>query len=98
MIRYTTPTLVFNVPLDTSILEEVYVTLKQGKTILEKKYNQCLYNGKQITVCLSQAETAEFKPNREIYIQLRCKDENGNAYASQIFRTEMESVIKEGVI
>ena len=37
MYRYTTPTLQFNLPIETSTLEECYVTIKQNEGVLIEK-------------------------------------------------------------
>lgn len=99
MHRYTTPTLQFDLPIETSTLEECYVTIKQSEGILiEKQLAEMTAEDKTLKLTLTQEETALLKANEYMYIQLRCKDEKANAYASKIFKVAAEQVLKEGVI
>lgn len=99
MYRYTTPTLQFNLPIETNILDECYVTIKQSEGVLiEKQLAEMTAEDKTLKITLTQEETALLKANEYMYIQLRCKDKNANAYASKIFKIATEQVLKEGVI
>ncbi len=98
MYRYTTPTLQFNLPIETSTLEECYATIKQEEVLIEKQLAEMTAEEKTLKVTLTQEETALLKANEYMYVQLRCKDSNANAYASKIFKIATEQVLKEGVI
>ena len=99
MYRYTTPTLQFDLPIETKALEECYVTIKQSEGVLiEKQLAEMTAEDKTLKVTLTQEETALLKANEYMYVQLRCKDSNANAYASKIFKIAAEQVLKEGVI
>ncbi len=99
MHRYTTPTLVFNLPIDTDILEEAFVSLSQfNNVVIEKSLGEMIKEEKTLKVTLSQEDTSKLKSYGGLLVQLRCKDSNGNAYASKIFKVAAEQVLKEGVI
>ena len=99
MYRYTTPTLLFNLPIETNTLEECFVTIKQSESVLiEKQLAEMTTEEKTLKITLTQEETALLKANEYMYVQLRCKDANANAYASKIFKIATEQVLKEGVI
>lgn len=99
MYRYTTPTLVFNLPIETDILEEAFITLTQfDDVVVEKELAEMVKEEKTLKVTLSQAETSKIKSYGYLQVQLRCKDDKGNAYASKIFKVEVNTVLKEGAI
>lgn len=98
MYRLTTPTLAFNLPIETSTLKAVYVTVKQDDYIVEKILSDCTLEEKRLKVSLTQEETEPFEAGKNLEIQLRVKDQNGNAYASRVFCLPCEAVLKEGVI
>lgn len=98
MHRYTTPTLTFKLPMDTSELSEVFVTVKQGGEIIEKTLTECETDGAYLKAKLTQAETGELDDHGHCEIQVRAKDYSGNAYASRIFKVPVEKILKEGVI
>lgn len=99
MYRYTTPTLVFKLPINTGTLTECYVTLSQADNILiEKELSDMVLEDNVVKVTLSQEETASFNAYIYLNIQLRCKDEKANAYASKVFAVAIDQVLKEGVI
>lgn len=100
MFRGTTPTLIFKYKFDLSALnvEAIYITFTQNdQTILEKKLDEVDIKKSTISVNLSQEETLLFKANDIIFIQTRLKID-GHAYASTVIRTNMQDILKEGVI
>lgn len=85
MQRATTPTHIFTLPFDVSLLNEVRVTYQQkGKTILKKTEEECKLDGNQISVTLTQEETMTFEANTSVFIQLRVLMVDGTVSASQI--------------
>ncbi len=102
MRRGTTPTLVFHLPFDTSMVKEAYVTLKyykgNGIETLEKDTDACIRNGSDIAVKLTQEETLNFPAGKNIDIQLRVLTYEDNALVSQIFSEPAERILKDGVI
>lgn len=101
IVRGTTPTLKFTVPFSTEEIQAAFVTMKQGgQIVIDKEAGKdgCACNDKEISVTLTQDETLMLKACQTIEIQIRIKDKDGNAFASQIIKTFAEEIIKEGVI
>ena len=100
MYRYTTETLVFELPIDTSDIVEAFITLYQSSTDtrLERSIDEMTKSGKELKVRLTQEETALFKAKNTCRVQLRVRDSLGNAYASRVFKIDVNDVMKEGVI
>lgn len=99
MIRGTTPTLEFTLPFDTSLLAEAYVTFAQNKeVILDKKLSECQCVENTLIVKLTQEETLKLKCDCLVEMQIRAKDLNENAIASDIMVESPNRILKEGVI
>lgn len=96
--RGTTQELTFILPEAISI-EVLYITFCQKeKTVLEKTLADVEVNENTITLQLSQLDTLQFCSKHAVYIQLRIRDTDGNALKSDTFRTDVDDVLKEGVI
>ncbi len=99
MIRGTTPTLIFDLPMDTKNLEAIYVTIGQkGRIILDKGIDALERSGKRIILRLTQKDTLELQGNQTSEIQIRVKTFAGDALASRIFQVNTERILKDGVI
>jgi hypothetical protein len=99
MIRGTTPTLEFMIPLDTSLIAEAWVTLSQnGIVILDKALEDCQCEERKLSVRLTQEETLmlDCKCNTEIQVRVRTID--GEALASNIIVVSTQRILKDGVI
>lgn len=98
MRRGTTQELTFTLPEEISI-DALYITFRQdNRNVLEKTLEDVTVNGRVITLPLEQADTLRFCAPKAVYIQLRIRDKLGNAIASEIIRTDAETILKEGVI
>lgn len=102
MFRGTTPTLEFEIPFDTSLIDELFVTITQTNAVtVEKDRSQCELNGNVITVKLTQKDTLIFKSNYfggATRLQVRIKMLNGEALASDIIDLEIGEILKDGEI
>ena len=99
MIRGTTPTLEFTIPIDTSELAEVFVTLSQyGEIVLDKHIRDCQCEGRVVSLKLSQEETLKLRCSCDTEIQIRVKTLLGDAYASDVFSVKTGRLLKDGVI
>ena len=99
MIRYTTPTITFDLPFEASYLTAAYITMQQGSIVVNKTLNDCKTSDGTLSVTLSQEETASFVANTSpVKAQLRCIGNDGKAYASRQFKLNVEDVLKEGVL
>ena len=100
MRRGTTPTHTFTIPDEVSVpaMQVIYITYAQfGRTVLEKDIDDIAINNQNLVVTLTQEETLSFKDGTAT-IQIRCRSNEGVAYASDIKTLKVETVQKKGVI
>lgn len=99
MIRGTTPTIRFTLPMDTGLIDKMYITVAQGgKVVFEKTKEDCSMNGSVVICKLTQADTLDMDSNMTADIQVRGKTVNGDAVASHIFKLQPGRILKEGEI
>ena len=99
MIRGTTPTLRFYLPFSVELLEVMYIIMKQnGDKVIEKTLDDCEADENMISFRLTQDETLEFADSQWVEIQVRVRMKSGEALASQIERTTVQRILKDGVI
>lgn len=103
MIRGTTPVLEFELPFDTELISEAYVTISQNrKAVLEKNFAECIHSGKLLKVNLSQEDTLKLEsccsPSPRAEIQIRVRTKAGEALASDIITVHVGRILKDGVI
>lgn len=99
MIRGTTPTLEFNISIDTGQLAEAYVTLSQhGGVVVDKPLAECTCTGNKLTVRLTQEETLKLQGDSITEIQIRARTLSGDAVASNIIQEFTKRILKDGVI
>ena len=103
LIRGTTPTLTFTMPITAEQAAAVYITVAQnGETVLEKQAGaeECTYEQSAITWHLTQEETLKLAGGGgdTAYIQIRLRTNGGEALASQIIPVSVADVLKDGVI
>ena len=99
MRRGTTPTLQITVTGLTDIeAQNLYLTLRQGQTTIEKTEADVSIDGEVITATLTQEETLSLVAKVDVALQLRVLSTNNTAYASNIVTVPVEAILKEGVI
>lgn len=99
MIRGTTPTLEFTLPFDVTLIENAYITFSQnGEVVLEKSLSDCEKSADKLTLRLTQEDTLKFISPNIVEIQLRVKTFENDALASNIIKTSVEKILKDGVI
>lgn len=99
MIRGTTPTLTFDIPLETTLIDALYITFAQGgENVVEKTIDDVILDEKSIVLKLSQVETLRFLNNTITEIQIRLKTLSGEALASEIILIPTERILKDGEI
>lgn len=104
--RGTTPSITLNLTgvdlSDASIWPTVIVTVENGcnsfdvtrdKLVIAKTYAGCA-----VTFSLTQAQTLAMDWPRPTLVQLRAKDADGHAIASEVASVEVRDVIKGGEI
>ncbi len=98
MIRYTTPTLTFKLPFESSYVAAAYITIEQRNFTLEKTLDDCEVGDDSLSVTLTQEDTGDLEAKTETLVQLRCKGTDSKAYASKKFKIEIDDVLKDGII
>ena len=99
MIRGTTPTLAFTLPLATDSIAAAWVTIAQDrKIIIDKTLDDCARDGNTLTVALTQDETLQLTSGVYCEVQVRVRTADGQAMASQICKLPAERILKDGVI
>ena len=97
MYRGTTPQCEFIVDIDTNALQDVYITFQGPCISVEKTGDDVILTEGRIVTSLTQAETLAFSDG-QIEIQIRCKLKSGTAIASNIIKTMINHILKDGEI
>lgn len=99
MIRFTTPTHVFKTNIDLTQAGVIFITYKQGgNTVVEKTKEDLTIEQDQLSVKLTQEDTGKFVQGNPVEIQIRVRFDDDTAIASNIMKTTVERVLKDGVI
>lgn len=99
MIRGTTPTHIFRLPFDTSLIDEVRIIYSQNdEQILVKETVDCNLDGNTISVTLTQEDTFKFDCKKCVQIQVRVLTAGGEALASKIKHINVEKCLDNEVI
>ncbi len=99
MIRGTTPTLEFEMPFETNIIAEAFVTLSQNDVVVvDKQLQDCTCDTNKLSVRLTQEETLKLDCKCKTEIQVRVRTVEGEALASCIITVNTDRILKDGVI
>lgn len=99
MIRGTTPTHIFTLPIEAELIKCAQVIYTQdGGAKLTKDINDCALDGKTLTVRLSQEDTLFFACDRCVRIQVRVLTQAGDALASHVMRVRCEECLSDEVL
>ena len=97
MRRGTTPSITVNLDVDASTVDVLFLTIKQGQTIIEKTLADASASGKVVTFPLSQADTLALSTETKALIQVRGRV-GGHAFASAVTPVDVAAIIKDGEI
>ena len=99
MIRGTTPTLQFEIPIDMELVDVLNVAFSQrGKMVLCKTVSDCQIDGNIARCRLSQQDTLALDHSCCVEIQVRIKTISGDALASQVLSTGVDRILQDGEI
>lgn len=104
MIRGTTPTHIFTIPFDTDSVKEILLTYAQNtytkkeNVLFEKTTADCVLDGNQIRVELTQEETFMFECKSIAQVQLRILTKAGKALASDVLKIPVETCLSKVVL
>lgn len=83
IVRGTTPTHTFNIPVDAELVEEICITYSQNdKEIFTRETYDCEVVGNQISTTLTQANTRALNHKLICAIQCFFKTTDGLVYGS----------------
>ena len=90
IVRGTTPTHTFTLPMDCDSLKAIRVVYAQGEAVIIKKEDADLTcEGKRATCTLTQAETLSLNAELRCEIQVRVLTSDGVALAGRIIREDV---------
>ena len=89
----------FTLPFDSSTIEKVRVSYAQDNcVILTKTEKDCLFDGNQINLTMTQKETFRFDQKKNLQVQLRVLTEDGTPLTSEIFQTSVKYSLDREVL
>lgn len=99
MRRGTTPTHIFYTDIDLTDAAVIWLTYKvDGKIVIQKEKEDLTVETDRISFKLTQEETLALMTSRPVRMQIRARFEDGSAIASQVMATNVEEILKDGVI
>lgn len=100
MRRFTTPTHIFTLPFDTSIISKVRVIYAQSEAIVfVKEKNNCKTSGNTLRVTLTQEETAMLDCKKNfVEIQMHILTEDGASLVSKPLKVAVEKCFDTEVL
>lgn len=99
MIRGTTPTHTFVIPMEAAGIKCVKVIYAQDDdTIVEKSTSDCTLEGNTISTVLTQEETLKFDCKKAVQIQIRVLTHGGQALASVIEKVGVSKCLDSEVL
>lgn len=99
MKKGVTPIHYFDVDLDCTDAEVLYIYYAQGRRVLiEKSINDVEITPEQLSTRLTQAETLLFKDGIQVKMQIRVRFPDGSAFITDVMYANVDEILKGGVI
>lgn len=99
MIRGTTPTHIFTLPFDVSLVKAVMVIYAQkDQEVFTKGTNDCELEGNTISVRLTQEDTLKLKHKNNVQIQIKVLTEANDALVSDIVSVKCGQCLSDEVM
>lgn len=102
MIKGTTPTLHFNLPIETATIKAAEIVLQyvdNAKTVtIERTLEECIVGEKSIATVLTQEETLALPAPAIARVQLRVLTKEDMSYATLPYEVTVKELLKESVI
>ena len=99
MRRGTTPLQHFDVNVDLTGAEAVYVSYAQNcRVLVEREKADVEITPTSVEFRLTQEESLKFRDDMGVLIQIRARFPDGTAIASNEIKAKVEKILKEGVI
>lgn len=95
----TTPTHIFEVDLDTTLIKQVKITYTQDdEIILEKRTDDCEITQDKLKIKLTQEETFEFDSTKFVCIQIRILTTNNECFSTDLIRVPVHKCLDREVL
>lgn len=96
--RGTTPTIVFNIPIDTQSITELNIAVAQfGKVIIQKGIDEVSLSSGKVEMTLTEEETLSLKSRDRAPLEIQMRIGVGDLrFASQIFTVAVKRILNEG--
>lgn len=102
MIRGTTPTLLFNLPFQASIIKSAEISIEYvdafKKVLIVKTLEDCELGETSIGTRLTQEETLQFPAPASVLVQLRIKTNEDIILATTPYTVKVKRLLTEDVI
>ena len=102
MIKGTTPTLQFNLPIETSIIKSAEIVVQyvdNAKTVtIERSLEECEVGRNSISAVLTQEETLALPAPTIVNVQLRIMTNDDKVLASRVIDVSINELLKESVL
>lgn len=99
MVRGTTPTHIFKLPFETSLLSAVEITYAQDdQVVLTKTAADCVLDGSSVSTTLTQEDTFKFDSSVAVQVQLRVLTVGGAALSSPVYRVSADKCLSTEVL
>lgn len=99
MIKGTTPLHTFSLPFGTEMIKTVQITYAQkGEVILTKSNDDCSFEGKAVSVKLTQEDTFKFAEGVCVEVQIRVLTEQNDVLASRVMRVHCDECLAKDVL
>jgi hypothetical protein len=99
MIRGSTPTHTFDIPIDTSLIKEVKIIYAQAdKQVFCKRTGDCVFDGTKIKTTLTQEETFMFDCTKMVQIQLRVLTLDGKVPPIEVIEVIVKKCLDNEVL
>ena len=100
MVRATTPTHTFVLPLSVDDVKTLLLTYSQNDNVVMEKEKDDLTatDDNTIQYVLTQEETLKFDASKSVQIQLRVLTHGGSALASRVFSVPCGNVLNPEVL
>lgn len=96
MIRGTTPTHIFTLPFDTSMVKTIKISYRQNNIVkLTKRNDDCVFDGNTVTLKLTLEDTFAFAGGACVEVRIRVLTQSGEALASNIMRVQCDACLSD---
>lgn len=99
MMKGTTPTHVFTLPVNVDVIKTIRIIYAQGGVErVTKSTEDCTMEGNRVTVKLTQEDTFAFMEDECVEVQVRVLTTSGDALASRIIRVHCRECLSDEVL